>query len=62
MRHRKLTKAEIAERLQEVGEGMVNASFVRDEKTYYELFEQRGKLQEALRELNSVADRISQAQ
>lgn len=48
----KLTRAEIEEKLQEVSDGMLKAAFARDEKTYYELFEQRGELQQALRELN----------
>ena len=50
-----MTRAEIKERLQEIGEEMISASFARDDHRYYELFEERGELLHNLRQLKSEA-------
>jgi hypothetical protein len=51
-----MTRVEIEERLQEIGEEMISASFARDDHRYYDLFEERGELRHNLRQLRSMAD------
>jgi hypothetical protein len=62
MRSRKPTKAEIEERLQKVSDGMANASFIGDEKGYYELFEERGELLQMLKQSKSIPEETAQKQ
>jgi hypothetical protein len=50
-----LTKQEIEQRLQTAEEQMLNASFTRDEATYYEAYEERGELRHMLKEFKSHA-------
>jgi len=55
-RCRELTQSEIEEELQGAAEGMINASFARDEQAYYEWSEQHGQLRHMLKQLKSEAD------
>jgi hypothetical protein len=55
MRSPKLTREQIEQRLQTAEEQMLNASFTRDEATYYEAYEERGELRHMLKEFKSHA-------
>lgn len=57
-----MRKAEIEERLQQVSNELLNAAFARDERSYYELYEQRGELRQALKELNSMPDQAGHSE
>ena len=60
MRNQELTKAEIEERLEKVSDGMANASFVGDERRYYELFEECGELLQMLEQLKSTPNQTAE--
>ncbi len=50
------TTEEIERRLEAVEAEMISASFARDERAYYELYEERGELRHMLKQLRSTAD------